>query len=278
MVPPPQPAEYKSVPPPLPAEYKMVHPPLPAAYKMVHPLTPAVYKQVLPPLPAAHKLAHSRHHLRDPQGLSHTGLPLRAPRASDDESVGYSGHARFVRDNSPGVNVLVSDNEFGHGRSRSRSPFSHQKHRRGLEKARPRAGSPRMRPQRDFRIRPRSQSLGYRDRSPTASPEPHNRAPSVRGHGTGTGDRSQRRSRRSSSESGSGPGDVVHFRALAGGARRRVSFSPRRRRSRADAPGPHPRTPDLVVGHAPRARISPLVGRTPHLTVTMETRYFTCRA
>ena len=170
-----------------------------------------------------------------PSGLESHRVATESPRASDDESVGYSGHARFARDKSPGLNVLVSDNEFGHGRSRSRSPFSHQKYRRGLEKARPRAGSPRMRPQRDFRIRPRSQSLGYRDRSPTASPEPHNRAPSVRGHGTGTGDRSQRRRRRSSSESGSGPGDVVHSRALTGGARRRVSISPRRRRSRSSS-------------------------------------------
>ena len=46
----------------------------------------------------------------------------------------------------------------------------------------------------------------------------------------------------------------------------------------ADAPGPHPRTPDLVVGRALRARFSPLVGRAPHLPVITRTRSLTRRA
>ena len=43
----------------------------------------------------------------------------------------------------------------------------------------------------------------------------------------------------------------------------------------ADAPGPHPQTPDLGVGRAPRARFSPLVGHAPHLTVITRTRSLT---
>ena len=185
--------------------------------------------------------------------------------------MGYDGHARFARDKSPGLHGLVSDNELGHGRSRSRSPFSHQEHRRGLEKASPRAGSPLMRPQRDFRIRPRSQSI-------VTDPQQLHRNPLYKGMEPGLGIdlndgivvRRVSPCRDPAMLYPLGPWP----RELGGEFSSLLVVDARG----ADVPGPHPQTPDLVVGRAPRARFSPLVGRASHLTVITRTRSLTRRA